>query len=376
MSKEQYIKRSVSNWLNSKGLHPLELREDHSPIKPDLVFKGSSEPLLVEVKVLNVYRSKVFPAIIGDVILRANHAVDPHIMLAILVKRLNSKAIEDLVGYAAAYRENLNWFLIDESGSGEACLYGQRSNFELDAYSDDVSGLRSLSSSGGNLFSTNNQWLLKMLLLPGIDRRYWGGSEKRPRSIMELSRLAGVPQPSVSLFAKRMEQAGYIDRSYGELIVIRHRELLDDWFYAQKNSLLHKRPVRSMYGDSTERLVKKIGEQYGTQQIPGVVVGHHMACHLHGLGRSSVKVAKLYAHPAVDLMNSFHLVDDASPSPAFLLVQKCAIYIEGGAVKLNGIPVCDILQCYLDVRESRARGQEQADYILEKVLLPHFARIS
>ena len=43
-----------------------------------------------------------------------------------------------------------------------------------------------------------------------------------------------------------------------------------------------------------------------------------------------------------------------------------------GTSLADGLCVCDILQCYLDVRGSRARGQEQADYIADNILLPYF----
>ena len=43
-------------------------------------------------------------------------------------------------------------------------------------------------------------------------------------------------------------------------------------------------------------------------------------------------------------------------------------------VPAEEIPVSDVLQCYFDVRFSYARGLEQADYIYERVLKPHFER--
>ena len=67
--------------------------------------------------------------------------------------------------------------------------------------------------------------------------------------------------------------------------------------------------------------------------------------------------------PAAKVMQELDLAADESPSPSLWLIQKCPLSVRRGSVLANGIPVCDILQCYLDVRASRARGQEQADYI-------------
>ena len=41
---------------------------------------------------------------------------------------------------------------------------------------------------------------------------------------------------------------------------------------------------------------------------------------------------------------------------------------------INDVPVSDIVQCYLDVYPSIDRGQEQAEYIYQKVLGPYFDR--
>jgi hypothetical protein len=41
-----------------------------------------------------------------------------------------------------------------------------------------------------------------------------------------------------------------------------------------------------------------------------------------------------------------------------------------GSVKVNDMPVCDVLQVWLDVSSHPLRGQEQADLIRRRVLDP------
>jgi hypothetical protein len=43
---------------------------------------------------------------------------------------------------------------------------------------------------------------------------------------------------------------------------------------------------------------------------------------------------------------------------------------------MDGLPVADILQCYMDVRASHARGAEQSEFIRDRILLPHFDEVS
>jgi hypothetical protein len=103
-------------------------------------------------------------------------------------------------------------------------------------------------------------------------------------------------------------------------------------------------------------------------------VGHHLACHLLKLGRSNVRFAKIYANrPVEGIMSALDLARDESADPQMILaVPPVSQPVLAGHVGCEGIPVCDVLQCYLDVRSSLARGNEQAEFILEKILMPHF----
>jgi hypothetical protein len=225
----------------------------------------------------------------------------------------------------------------------------------------------------GGLFSPSARRILKNLLLPGIDPGFWGGSGNLPQGIVELSKMAKVSQPVVSSLVKRFEKAGYIKRKNGIPCIIRHQELLDDWFYATKHDDKSQSPVRSLYGESAESVIENIRSRYIQNNNREVVIGHHMACHLHNIGRSSVKSAKIYTKmPISRLMDDLELAVDNSQSPALTIVQHDIKSVFQGAVIINNLPVCDILQCYLDVRSSRARGREQADYILDNILMPHF----
>jgi hypothetical protein len=67
--------------------------------------------------------------------------------------------------------------------------------------------------------------------------------------------------------------------------------------------------------------------------------------------------------PAADGAVSLALIADDLPDS-----------VHRGCVMVEGVPVADALQCYLDVRPSYARGREQADFIFERVLRPHFER--
>jgi DNA-binding Lrp family transcriptional regulator len=377
MNRHPYLLSCLAKWLGERGMKPAPDPDAIGALRPDIIVRDGANILVVEARVANAYRSKVFPALVGDAILRAQQAGrDVELLVAFLIKKLNSHATDDLRRYATNYLPTLNWFVLDERGEGKACLRGRLSELSFPPYAEG-SGRRSSGSppGRGGLFSPGASRLLKSLLLPGIDPRYWGGAQQPPEGIVQLAKASGVSQPAVSSMVKRLEAAGYVRRKAGIPVVIRHAELLDDWFYALKHDARAEFPVRSMYGDPIEKVMDRIRARYGDHYKPTVIVGHHMACHLHGVGRSNAKTVRIYATvPNAEVMDELELVTDESATPSLWLVRRDIESVRLGAVIADGVPVCDILQCYLDVRSSRARGQEQADYILENILMPHFRR--
>jgi hypothetical protein len=374
MNKEEYLVHSLAEWLRLHGLQPSVAQPDQSLLRLDLVVHGGSIPIIVEAKVAHDYRSKVFPALVGDLLLRAKYAhPDSQLMAAFLIKKFNRKAVLNLEDYARNFHPGLHWFLLDESGVGAVCLHGGRHEISLPPFHQDSSRQSGASSVSGRLFSPIDRRLLKVLLMPGIDPRYWGGPQACPEGIVNLAKAACVSQSRVSKFVKKFEESGYIQRKDRNFFMVRHEELLEDWFHALKHDNRDERPVRSMYGDSIESVIEKLRPHSGSKDLSSAIIGYHMACHLHGVGRSSVKPAMIYAcAPNDKLMVDLDLVVDDSGSSALWLVRRDIESVRQGAVIARGLPVCDVLQCYLDVRRSRARGQEQADYILENILMPHF----
>jgi hypothetical protein len=374
LDRKEYLLESLRQWLHELGFADLaRARHDGWHIDPDLVVRKGDRLLMAEAKVANAYRSRMFPALVGDFILRAGQSVnETDVLIALLVKKMTDNAVRDLESYAQEYLPALNWFLLDESGRSVARIDGRDFQLSLQPLKRDADSTWR-GAPRRSLFSPNSQWLLKVLLLPGIGPRYWGGPGEKPGSIVDLANMARVPQSSVSAFISKFEEEGYIRRQEGVPVVVRHRELLDEWHYSARNAPSELVPVKHLYGDSPEALVRRVGDAKGAGGAPDMIVGYHLACHLYGIGRSSVKVGWAYTHRATEqIMRAYDLVEDTSPSPSLWLVSARARAVQGGWVMADDVPVCDILQCYLDVRESKARGEEQAQHILDRILMPHF----
>ena len=209
-SKYKYLRAQIAEILSKRGFSQGNVEEvNMEGMKVDAVFrKGAESALIVESKTANAYRAPEFRALIGDVILRFQHSVksshEPknRLLLAVLMGRLSRKAEADLQEYAQQYLPHLNWILLDEFGIGLMHVDGKDEELAVSDPLKKESAHRPIPAQG-NLFSPKNQWLLKVLLLPGIDQRYWGGPNQKPRSVGELAEVSGISQPSVSAFINR-----------------------------------------------------------------------------------------------------------------------------------------------------------------------------
>jgi hypothetical protein len=285
-----------------------------------------------------------------------------------------------LQDYANHFMPDLQWLLLGMDGRGRLHLDGLDVDVDTDKQLQrSADSPRGKSRSG--LFSPKAQWLWKLLLLPGLEGRYWGGPVQRPKSVNDLARLSGVSQPAVSSFLSRAEEAGFLGRSPSGFMVERHRELLDDWVFAIKQGRREELPLRFVYpGESEEKWLGKIrafcGKPGNRPNWPPMVVGSHLACHLLGLGRSNVRLPWLYSvMEAKDVMAALDLAPaEPGENNLSLIVPPSPESVYGGFVRASEVPTCDALQCYLDVRQSYARGVEQAEVIMNRVLKPHFDR--
>lgn len=335
---------------------------------------------VVETRYMPVYRSAAFRSFVGDTVLRYHHIPpdergNAQLLLALLLGRMSDHVFADLHEYARLFEPNLNWLVLGREGQGVLKLGVQEGPVTVPAYRKP--NVPTVGAGPVGLFSPRNQWLLKLLLMPGISPKYWGGPAIRPRTIGELAKASGVSQPSVSQFAAKAEAAGFLRRTTDGLRIVNHRELLDDWSYAIKHRPPKTVPVRPLYGREPEaQLLARLRgffEKSG-QGKPSICIGSHLACHLLGLGRSNNRDMVLYVDQAVEpIMHALELIPAHDGKASLRLMQPDFPHgVFGGCVRVDGLSLSDALQCYLEVRTSSARGREQADAIYHHVLAPFF----
>lgn len=357
-----------------KWVLPVHSESDHGLVA--LPLRDGPRQALVSRRIEGVYRSDRFRDLIGNQILRfrALHEKDSggvQLLLAIFLERYSPRAVVDLSEYSDQFMGGaLNWMIVSPDGKAVIRLFGEGMEFEM--------GNRLVSPpeakaepSRYSLFSERNQWLFKCLLLPGMPSSYWCGPPDKARSVVDLAEKSGIPQPSVSVFLRQAEAAGYVKRDGRAFRVIRHRELLEEWSFAARFNPPESMNVRPLFGQSFDEWSI---EHPAHREQSSYVAGSHLACHVMGLGRSNNPEKILYVQDPFDVaMDRLGLVPDPSESPWAKLVRpKYPELIFQGAVWRENIWIVDILQAYLDVRLSPARGMEQAEFIYMSKLRKHF----
>jgi hypothetical protein len=334
-------------------------------------------PASVRLRVLDRFRADLFKGLLADAILPqfcpgvCDPGEAPPALIAILLSRFSGRAVDLAKSYVATARPGLGWLVMD--ASGRACLSwrGQVREVNVEALRSHVPG-KSSDVAPRRMFSPNNQWFLKVILLAGMDPRYWGGPEMSPLSgVSDLAHLADKPQPSASTFVQIAEEQGWLARDAEGFVVHQVPQLLEQWSYHLRNSSDRAMPVASIYpGEGVEDVLLRLR---GTDDV---VISGHAGAHALDLGISNVMTPRIYVRDLDAGLKDFSLARVPRDRAIAILAQPRAVdAVFRGAVKVaDGLPVADILQLYLDVRQSMVRGEEQAEHIYERVLAPFFRR--
>jgi hypothetical protein len=317
---------------------------------------------------------------LADAVLRLHRACAGRKLLplvAVVVEKAGPTAAAEVESYMREYAPRASWLVVDRQDHGRWKIAGQAGEADWrEVGSPSPSIMKPAVVSYRDPYSPAFQWLLKVLLLSGIERQYWGGPERAPVNIAELVRASGVSQPQVSVFVKQYEEAGYLRRGPRGFSFADVRRVLDGWSVSVRHKNGERQPVQLLYPAANQN--QAIAGILAKLRVPGEIgayaVGSHLGCHLLGLRRSNVRSLRLYVgRPIADWERLLDLVPaDAGDAALELVRPRARASVFRGARSAKGIVIADVLQCYLDVMQSPARGAEQAEHLYDKVLAPWF----
>jgi hypothetical protein len=336
------------------------------------------------VKLAIPFRSNHVQGLIADAFLRLKHKADKSnkkFLLVIIVEHLTQRAENLIRHYTNSHTPDLNWLVIANDTylariPDLLCEQERSAHFEG---SLDTTLIRQSPEPKTTPFAATMQWLLKSLLLPGISEKYWSGPSEPPLTLTELAKRTEVSLPYVSLLAKSLVRSGHLAKRKGRLHLTGIETLLTDWSKAPRPDK-NVYAVESIYPDtSTRSSISRIFENIRTStNNHAYAISSHAACELHGVSVSTANTLWLYCNmPVAICLRELDLQIAVAPrNPIAKVIETRATHsIFRPRVIKEGLPVCDILQVYLDVSSSRTRGEEQAQAILDRILRPHFKGI-
>jgi len=239
------------------------------------------------------------------------------------------------------------------------------------------------------LFSDLNQWLLKILVAQALPNSLISVPRGEFLNASRLAAAADVSVMTATRFVQRLTTEGFLDKERDRLEIVRLGELLDEWSSANRHAgreiparWIIRKDVEQLqeslaaYTDEQEDLSRSDRASSGSNSNR-CCLGLFAAADLLGFGFVRGVPPHLYVETIEpDLLRRLGLaVDDGSGgSPdVYLRIPTHAESVFRAATRVDGAPVCDVLQVWLDTSSYPARGREQADVIRKRVLGPLFA---
>ncbi len=228
-----------------------------------------------------------------------------------------------------------------------------------------------------DVFSDLGQWMLKVLLChrlpPDMRSRspVDGATIDRPASsAAHLSSLAGVSTATAARLVAALNAEGFLG-GRRPISLIRIDDLLAMW-----RSARGRRPpeIRARWllapRDTGARLADLLRRH---EQSPGrrACLGLFAACDRMGFRFvSGVSPHLLVEDPSTSLLDGLRLgpAEPGESADVFVRTPGFPETAFRGALVRDGIPVSDPIECWLDVSDHPARGQEMSDHLLSGIL--------
>ncbi|HYV43261.1 MAG TPA: hypothetical protein VFA20_00310 [Myxococcaceae bacterium] len=332
----------------------------------DFVLERKPHRYVAELRVAREARRPELPALLADAYVRAQAGARAHGAKPLAV--VGAPAISDewsafLADHAARFFGKAAWGIID--GRGRLELHGPG----LEGFRRRPRTLPlTPSRQPPDVFSDRGQWMSKILLAPDLPEHLLEAPRGPVSGPSDLAELAEVSVPSASRFLSRLEELRYLNRSNGVTLVRRERYLAD-WrrasrFVGVERSCRWRGPSRRPFAE-----VLLEHAEAGFRACFGLFA----ACERLGLGFVRGAPVHLYVDDSSDLVLERLGLAPASKGERVDLFVREPMFFESifrGAVERDGVPVADVLQCWLDVADHPVRGAEQAERIWKRVLQP------
>jgi hypothetical protein len=188
----------------------------------------------------------------------------------------------------------------------------------------------------------------------------------------KLAILSGTSLPSAWRFLASLKEAGFLEESEAGLEIVRSDDLLAAWLSAVRRP---PHEVRAAFSIPVREPLPVLEPKVKAVQSAGQRIAWASFAAVAHLGLRFVHGAPLHLYvedlsdATLDRLNLVR-AESSQASPVILMKPRWPESVFRAAVERDGQPTADILQCWLDVSQHPARGQEQADVLWTRVLAP------
>jgi len=227
--------------------------------------------------------------------------------------------------------------------------------------------------------------MLEVLLADRVPESWLSAPRRRLRGVADLAEVARVSPASASGFLAALEAEVHLaDRAQG-LRLARVESLLHGWRRSLQRPV-ERRHVRFLlpsddpYRDLRRVLAGRAARRDSSDAAAGAAgagpkgaracLGLFAACRALGVGFVQDPPVQLLSEdlsPAFLEELELVPVDHRAESELIVIRPRFPEAVFRGCVLVEGAPVADILQCWLDVTFHPARGEEQADEIAARL---------
>jgi hypothetical protein len=390
--RAEALETHVANLFRRAGWKVRRPPERPGP-RGDLLLQRGPHSYVAEIKSASESRPDRLIPLLAQAVLQAQAAArrQPEMgaPLAIVgTDRVSEKLVREAEGFARSYAPDVSVGLVTLDGFQWFQGPGLESLGVGVARAARQPRAR-IPVSASHLFSDLNQWMLKVLLAPGIPPDLLSAPRGEYRNASQLAGAAGVTVMSAFRLVRQLGLEGFLDAAASTLKLVRLEELFGRW---QAANLRPPREVAVRWilrGDSERQLREALragaaesmealeNSRRVPKAVPRACLGVFAAADALGLGFVHGVPPYLYIEklaPAA-LQRLGLSMEGVRESPdVYVRVPAARESVFRAAVSREGVPVSDVLQVWLDASAHPARGAEQSELIYRRVLRPLFGK--
>jgi len=390
--READFARLVADLLREQGWRVLE-EPGADDLRADLIAERSGKKYVFEIKRASEgRRDRVIP-LLSQAALQAAYVSKqlpgkPFPVAVVFANYISEQVAEQARAFLRKHAPGAAVGLMDSEG------FRSFSGFDLEFLDSERRAgssvaSRKLRAHVPQLFSDLNQWMLKVLLAPGIPESYLSAPRSHYEGASQLAAAAGASVMSAFRFVEQFSKEGFLEQSSGRLRIVRAKELVNRWLGAGQRSL--EVSMRFILQRGKGALESSLRSYVSASEIapsqrrksrkelpskhPRACLGLFAAAEQLGVGF----VHGVEPHVYVERMNQELLgflglsargADGRADVYVRIPANRESVF--RGLLLKDGVPSSDIVQVWLDVHGHPSRGKEQADLIYRKILGPAF----